>query len=162
MARVRILALCGIVIAAAPGPSTAQPIDSPTGCPRCDALVLRIEGLLPLRPFAVRAITEDDPVLNRLGHSPEHVDGFVITGDPIVYLRQQGSTFQLALNGVLPAECALAAIVWHEMAHQRGAAETEAQVEEENLWAFYVSTGLVDRARGAKYLDLLVRRRGTR
>jgi len=53
MVRVRILALCGIVIAAAPGLSTAQPIDSPTGCARCDALVLRIEGLLPLRPFAL-------------------------------------------------------------------------------------------------------------
>src|SRR3954447_19451085 len=107
MARIRVFAMCGVMFATASGRFAAQPLDSPAACPRCDALVQRIEGLLPMRPFAVRAVTESDPELKRLGHSPEHVDGFVVEGGPVVYLRQQGSTFQLALSGGRPAECAL-------------------------------------------------------
>jgi hypothetical protein len=40
---------------------------------------------------------------------------------------------------------ALAAIIWHEMAHIAGADEAEAQDHEEKLWTRFVRDKLVDR-----------------
>jgi hypothetical protein len=51
----------------------------------CDAVVQRALALVPRKPAAVRVLAEDDPILTVLGHSLEHVEGFVRNGDPSVY-----------------------------------------------------------------------------
>jgi hypothetical protein len=54
---------------------------------------------------------------------------------------------------------ALAAIIWHEMAHIDGADEAAAQRAEEQLWREFILGGPVDRTRGMQYLALLQKRR---
>jgi hypothetical protein len=49
-------------------------------------------------------------------------------------LKKQGLTFDHALEGAGDWDYALAAIIWHEMAHINGADEAEAQRQEEQLW----------------------------
>jgi hypothetical protein len=154
MERSAILLCCGTLLLAPAGATARQP-------PEAHTVVRRVLALLPQVPAAVKVVTDTDPILRRLGHSPEHVDGFVVPGDSNVYLRAEGSMFRLALKGPGPADYALAAIVWHEIAHQRGASEPEAQLQEENLWATFVAAGQVDRTRGIKYLQLLKQRRVT-
>ena len=53
---------------------------------------------------------------------------------------------------------ALAAIIWHEMAHLDGGDESEAQRQEELLWQRFVREGRIDRARGLNYLAILRKR----
>jgi hypothetical protein len=72
-------------------------------------------------------------------------------------LVREGTTIQHALRGRF-FDYALAAIIWHEMAHLDGADEQRAQRQEEDLWQQYVLDGRVDRDRGARYLFLLKQR----
>ena len=53
---------------------------------------------------------------------------------------------------------ALAAIIWHEMAHIDGGDESAAQDAEEQLWKEFILRGRVDRTRGMRYLALLCQR----
>ena len=75
-----------------------------------------------------------------------------------MYLIAQGTTLRGAQNGGAMFDYALAAIIWHEMAHLAGADEREAQRQQEDLWMAYVATGRVDTNRGLNYLALLKKR----
>ena len=74
-------------------------------------------------------------------------------------LIAQGVTLRGAQNGPGVYDYALAALIWHEMAHLGGSDERDAQRQEEDLWTQYVAGGLVDTRRGLNYLALLKKRR---
>ena len=138
----------------------AQPQQPPTvapACSECDAVVRRVLVLLPTRPALVKVIDLDRSARVLQQHFKD-AEGFVTTGDPAVYLTKQGSTFQHALDGPGIWDYALAIIVWHEMAHLRGANERQARQQEEELWAQFVAAGRVDTRRGMAYLSLLQKR----
>src|SRR4051794_31274267 len=82
-------------------PTPAQPQQPATvvpACAECDAVVGRVLPLLPTKPTLVKVIDLDrSPRV--LQAKFKHVDGFVTTGDPAVYLTKQSSTFQQALRG---------------------------------------------------------------
>ena len=84
-----------------------------------------------------------------------HVEAFVSHRDGIVYLVRQGVTLQHALHGPKIFDCALATVIWHEMAHLDGANEAKAQLEAEELWLQFVVARRVDGAQGMTYLALL-------
>jgi predicted Zn-dependent protease len=75
-----------------------------------------------------------------------------------VYLVRHGDTLQHALKGQSIFDYALAAVIWHEMAHIEGAHEREVQQMEETLWKRYLLERRVDTARGLRYLALLEKR----
>jgi hypothetical protein len=53
---------------------------------------------------------------------------------------------------------ALAAVIWHEMAHVAGGNEADARKAEEELWTRFLRDGLLDPVTGLRYLDALRRR----
>jgi hypothetical protein len=87
------------------------------------------------------------------------LDGFVLTGSRIIYLRRQSKTLLAAEYAGGPYVLMLAAIIWHEMAHTEGLDERHAQEREEDLWKQFVQRGLVDSGVGLTYLDEMRRRR---
>ena len=141
-------------------PPPAQPQQPPAvspACGECDAVVRRVLPLLPTKPALVKVIDLDRSARVLHEHFKD-AEGFVTAGDPAVYLTKQGSTFQHALQGPGIWDYALAIIVWHEMAHLRGANERQARQQEEELWAQFVVAGRVDTRRGMEYLGLLRKR----
>ena len=120
-----------------------------------DGTIARALKLLPRQPEKVILVDADV----RPGLSERHVEAFVTHGQRVVYLVRQGVTLQRALNGPGIFDCALATVIWHEMAHIDGADEPTAQREEENLWRQFVLARRVDSAVGMKYLALLKKRR---
>ena len=139
--------------ASAPVSQAVQPPDA-----ECDRVIDRVLRLLPRRPERLRVIDADTspPTLQR---AILEAEGFVTIGDRTVYLKRQGSTFRKALDGPGIFDYALAAIVWHEMAHLDGADEPEAQRQEETLWRQFILEQRVDRAKGLRFLKLLRSRR---
>jgi hypothetical protein len=125
--------------------------------PDCDAVVRRVLNLLPRQPVQVKVFDTDDTT-ELLKSKYAHVEGFVLDGNPAVFLRKQSSTFQHALAGPGIWDYALAITVWHEMAHLDGADERHAQEKEEELWRQFVVAGRVDTRRGMAYLALLRKR----
>ena len=67
------------------------------------------------------------PNATRLHEGKPNVEAFVNQGSRVVYLVRQGVTLQGALKGRGVFDYALAAIIWHEMAHIDGADEPAAQ-----------------------------------
>jgi hypothetical protein len=86
-------------------------------------------------------------------------EAFINLGEPTVYLVRQGATLQGALKGPGIFDYALAAIIWHEMAHIDGADEPAAQRAEEQLWKEFILARRVDSRLGMRYLALLQDRR---
>ena len=68
-------------------------------------------------------------------------------------------TLQGTLKGPGIFDYALAALIWHEMAHIDGGDERAAQEAEEQLWTTFIVTQRVDGPRGLRYLALLKERR---
>jgi hypothetical protein len=86
-------------------------------------------------------------------------EAFVNLGEPTVYLVRQGATLQRASEGPGIFDFALAAVIWHEMAHIDGADEPAAQRAEEQLWKEFILARHVDSRVGMRYLALLRDRR---
>jgi hypothetical protein len=141
-----LLLVCGVTVSA-----------TRTECAECDRVVARAVKLLPKQPSRV-VVLDSDTVTPSLRLKLNGTEGFVTTGDPTVYLNKQGSTFAQALRGPGVWDCALAVIIWHEMAHLDGGDESEAQRQEELLWQRFVVEGRVDSARGLNYLAVLRKR----
>jgi len=87
------------------------------------------------------------------------LDGFVLTGSRVIYLRRQSPTLLAAEYEGGPYLLMLAAVIWHEMAHAEGLDERHAQEREEDLWKQFVQRSLVDSGVGLTYLNELRRRR---
>jgi hypothetical protein len=96
------------------------------------------------------------PVVDARGRK---VGAFAKTnGNGTVYLIEHGDLLRHAVKGPGIFDFAVAAIIWHEMAHLEGADETDAQCREETLWQEYVLERRVDGAVGLQYLALLRKR----
>jgi hypothetical protein len=117
-----------------------------------------VTRLLPRPPDKI-VVVDADTGGRSLHDKLQHVEAFVTHGERVVYLVKQGETLQRAMKGASIFDYALAITIWHEMAHLDGADEAKARQAEEQLWAEFVRAGLVDRARGLKYLALLKSRR---
>jgi hypothetical protein len=89
-------------------------------------------------------------------------EGFVTPSDDTVYLKKQGLTFHHALRGAGDWDYALAAVIWHEMAHINGADEAEAQRQEELLWQQFIVERRIDAGAGLRYLAVLRKRRSSK
>jgi hypothetical protein len=118
--------------------------------------VKRALRLLPRQPE--RILIVERPTAPDQHAGKPRTEAFINRGQPTVYLVRQGATLQEALKGPGIFDFALAAIIWHEMAHVDGGDENRAQREEEQLWRQFILGGRVDRTRGMQYLALLNRR----
>ena len=122
-----------------------------------DAVVNRALKLLPRQPDKVLVVDALD-ALTPVDARGRRVEAFVPRGDRTVYLVAQGDMLQHALKGPGIFDYAVAATIWHEMAHVDGADEAEAQRREEELWKEYVLQHRVDSVPGLSYLALLQKR----
>jgi hypothetical protein len=123
-----------------------------------DETVSRALALLPSRPQTVIVIDENktSPALR---HKLQGVVAFVPPGESVVCLRMQGTVLRDAERHGGIFDYVLATVIWHEMAHIRGADEAEAQRQEEELWKQFVMQQRVDPRRALPYLSLLRKRR---
>jgi hypothetical protein len=122
-----------------------------------DEAVTRALRLLPRQPDEIVVVERDEG--SHVRSAEPHVEAFVNHGSRVVNLVRQGVTLQGTLKGPGIFDYALAAVIWHEMAHIDGADEAAAQEAEEQLWMEFVVAQRVDRARGMRYLALLKKRR---
>lgn len=122
-----------------------------------DEAIARALRLLPRQPAKIVLVERASP--SHLHRGKPNAEAFINRGDTVVYLVRQGSTLQGAMKRGEIFDYALAAIVWHEMAHIDGADEPAAQQAEEQLWKEFILEQRVDRARGMRFLALLSDRR---
>jgi hypothetical protein len=143
-------------------PSTATiALAAQPHCAECERVVARAVKLLPQRPHRV-VVVDADSVPPALRRRIQLAEGFVTAGDDTVYLKKQGLTFHQALRGAGNWDYALAAVIWHEMAHINGADEAEAQRQEELLWRQFIVERRIDAGAGLRYLALLRKRRSSK
>ena len=142
-----------VVVVAIGRAGTAQTVPGPH-----ENTIKRALQLLPKQPARILVIDAAQAPRAVDGHG-RRVEAFVRHGEDVVYLIAQGVTLRGAQNGPGVYDYALAALIWHEMAHLGGSDERDAQRQEEDLWTQYVAGGLVDTRRGLNYLALLKKRR---
>jgi hypothetical protein len=112
---------------------------------------------LPRRPE--RIVMVDDAAAPGAAHRARDLDGFVPIGSRVVHLRRESPTLRGAEYEGGAYLLALAAVIWHEMAHAEGLDERAARHREEALWEGFVRAGRVDSGAGLTYLEALRRRR---
>jgi hypothetical protein len=97
---------------------------------------------LPRRPeqIVIVDIARLPPVL---AAEMRDVDGFALSGDPVIYLLRQSATLQAAEYVGGTNTLMLASVIWHEMAHTDGLDEPAARRREEELWKEFVMNGRV-------------------
>jgi hypothetical protein len=148
-----------VVAALAGAPDTVQAarrtiIEAPA-----DAIpaIERALRLLPRRPYQVSVVGEE-----RVGQESRAAfrrsEAFFAKGSPVIYVTSHSPVLKAAQEGSSVHVHALAAIIWHEMAHIEGADEAQAQKREEALWTRYVRDDLVDRTTALRYLKALSER----
>ena len=116
--------------------------------------IARALRLLPRQPHKVVIVERAD------ASSPTpRTEAYTYRGGRVVFLIRQGVTLQHALKNRPIFDCALAAIVWHEMAHLDGADEPAAELAEEKLWEEFIVWRRVESGIGMRYLALLKKRR---
>jgi len=113
--------------------------------------------LLPRLPSRVAVIDANDA-------RPEvrtmllRLDAFVTRHSPVVYLVAQSRLLAGARANSSLHVHALAAVIWHEMAHVEGADEREARKREQALWTSFIRDQRVDPVQALRYLAALDRR----
>ena len=143
-----LLLVAGALLAVSPGGACANPYDE---------AIARALRLLPRQPERV-VLVEGRSAAGPHPGKP-NVEAFVVQGSRVVHLVRSGATLQGALKGAGIFDYALAAIIWHEMAHIDGGDEAAAQVAEEQLWKEFILMRRVDSRQGMRYLSLLHKRR---
>jgi hypothetical protein len=130
--------------------------DGPDGDMERAALIsaLRLLPVLPARVAvidATEAKPDVQPTLLKL-------EAFILRGSPIVHVVKQGALLRGAVAGSTFHTHALAAVLWHEMAHAEGADEREARKREGALWATFVRDQRVDQETALRYMKALAMR----
>ena len=153
-----VTSLFGVTAGAGDDPPTTEIVTpaSPAGLAARAAIRSAI-ALLPEAPkiIAVMDITPAKPqVRNRL----RRLDAFTVEGNDVIYLVDGSELLRGARQGLTFHRGALAAVIWHEMAHLRGADERGARKAESTLWASFIRDGLIDQVTGLRYLSALERR----
>jgi hypothetical protein len=119
-----------------------------------------LEAAVALLPQAPRRVA----VIDVRRNSPrvrEHLltlDAFTVKGNGVIYVVEQSALLQGARAGSGIYRAMLATVLWHEMAHLRGADEQEARRVEEELCRRFIREGRIDALTGLRYLHALVRR----
>jgi hypothetical protein len=130
--------------------------DGPTAAAERAAIV-RALRLLPRLPARVAILDVDEaradvrPALLRL-------DAFIVRDSPVVYVVRQSALLRGGIAGSEPHTLALAAVIWHEMAHAGGADEREARRREQALWTSFIRDQRVDAIVALRYLKALTER----
>ena len=121
-----------------------------------DAIV-RALRLLPRLPSGV-AIIDANEARPEVRSTLIRLDAFIVEGSTTVYVVRQSELLQGAERDSAFHLHALAAVLWHEMAHADGADEREARRREEALWRTFIRDQSVDAVTGLRYLSALLRR----
>jgi hypothetical protein len=116
--------------------------------------VLQLLPRLPARVAVLDAAEAGPKVQDRL----LRLDAFVLEASPVVYVVKQSALLRGAIAGSAFHTHALAAVIWHEMAHVDGADERDARAREEALWTRYVRDQRLDDLTALRYLAALKRR----
>ena len=141
--------------AASDSATRATVIDGPAALVPAIQRALR---LLPRRPQQVSVVGEER-VAPESRERFWRSEAFVSEGRAVVYLTSHGPVLRAAQQGSSVHVHALAAIIWHEMAHVDGADEPQARKREEALWTRFVRDDVVDRTTALRYLKALNDRR---
>jgi hypothetical protein len=120
------------------------------------ALVAAIR-VLPRLPVRV-AVIDVDEATPEVRATLLRLDTFITRGSPIVYVVRQSSLLQGARTGSTFHTLALAAALWHEIAHVEGADEPVARKSEESLWTSFVRDQRVEQLTALRYLSALSKR----
>jgi hypothetical protein len=131
-------------------------VDGPTAVGERKAIAEAMR-LLPRLPERVAVIDAEqarpDVKATLLG-----LDAFTVKDNGVVYLVRQSALLQGAVQRQAFHTCALASIIWHEMAHAEGADEREARRREQSLWTTFVRDQRVDEVTALRYLEALTKR----
>ena len=153
-----VTALFGSTAGAGADPPTTEIVTaaSPAGNAARAAITAAVALLSEVpKVIAVMDITPAKPtVRDRL----RRLDAFTVEGNDVIYLVDGSEILRGAQQGSAFHRAALAAVIWHEMAHLDGADEREARKAESTLWASFVRDGLIDQLTGLRYLSALERR----
>lgn len=117
------------------------------------ALIHAIE-LLPRLPVRV-AIVDASEAKPEVQKVLRQLDAFIVKGSRVIYVVKQSALMRGAIAGSSLHRHALAAVLWHEMAHADGADEREARAKEQALWTSYVRDQRVDSPTALRYLKAL-------
>jgi hypothetical protein len=130
--------------------------EGPSATDEREALV-RALRLLPALPARVAVLDAEQarpdvkPTLLRL-------DAFVVRGRSEVYVVRQSALLRCAMRRAPLCTHALAAVIWHEMAHVAGADEREARRREEAQWTAFIRDQQVDAVAALRFLNALATR----
>jgi hypothetical protein len=120
--------------------------------------IARAVRLLPRMPVRVALIDAREATPD-LQTALLRLDAFVVKGSPTVYVVRQSELLKGARAGSAFHIHALAAVLWHEMAHADGHNEREARQREEALWTSFLRDQRIDPVNGLRYLSALTHRR---
>jgi hypothetical protein len=116
--------------------------EGPNADAQRDAIVTALK-LLPRLPsrVAVMDVSEAEPEVR---DELLRLDAFIVRGSTVVYVVQQSLLLKGTRDGSALHSHALAAVIWHEMAHAEGANERGARKREEELWttSFAISASM--------------------
>jgi hypothetical protein len=113
--------------------------------------------LLPRLPSRVAVIDAND-ARPEVRTTLLRLDAFVTKGSPVVYVVAQSRLLAGARANSSLHVHALAAVIWHEMAHADGANERQARQREEALWTSFIRDERLDTVAALRYLRALTSR----
>jgi hypothetical protein len=148
----------GVGGVAAAGRPTTDIVVAPTE--RGAAARQAIAAALALLPMVPKRIA----VIDVSGAKPDvrerlvRLDAFTVSGNDVVYLVDGSELLRGAQHGFRFHRAAVAAVIWHEMAHLDGADEREARKAESRIWTSFVRDGFIDQTTGLRYLNALEKR----
>ena len=156
-----MVVMCGLLMtgltddAAAADAKGTIVADGATACER-RALTAAIV-LLPRAPQKVAVIDAAD-ASGDTKSTLVRLDTFVTEGGAVVYVLRHSALLQGACHDSDFHRLALAAALWHELAHIDGADERTARIREQQLWTSFVRDQRVDGTTGLRYLTALAQR----
>ena len=115
---------------------------------------LRLLPRLPVRVAVIDATQAKPEVRPRL----LALDAFIVVGSPVVYVVRQSLLLEGARRRSAIHVHALAAVLWHELAHVDGADERAARRQEQALWTTFVRDQRIDDVAALRYLNALAGR----
>jgi hypothetical protein len=115
---------------------------------------LRLLPRLPVRVAVIDATQAKPGVRPRL----LALDAFIVVGSPVVYVVRQSLLLEGARRRSVIHVHALAAVLWHELAHVDGADEPAARRQEQALWTTFVRDQQIDGVAALRYLKALAER----
>jgi hypothetical protein len=129
---------------------------SPAGAAARVAITAAV-ALLPKAPRVI-ALMDITPAKPEVRDRLRRLDAFTVQGNGVIYLVDGSELLRGAQEGSAFHRAALAAVIWHEMAHLDGADEREARTAESKLWTSFVRDGLTDGITALQYLSALEKR----